>query len=281
MDPRFRPTLWPGTVIPAPLLRPMVGVEVKGDWIVWPLQTGLPTVRLPQDFYLRELMSLDPNDLEAAAEIMRKYGILFEFDQEDLDQQMRKEHLSSLDALVEHGDGFYRDDVKHHIEIAHHAIRTWIALQTPGGLEALVEPDLTDTAYAEFKRNNKIYHTSREEFRELVLGSRILEMEEIFDAALSSISVGFVRDPFERDLPHGQTVYSSSFLQLYNHMVEHATVKRCANEPCRQLFVRQRGRSRFDQNRLEGVKYCSRECSRAQAQRELRRRRKSSAAVAE
>ena len=33
MDPRFRPTLWPGTVVLPPPLRPFEGVAVHGDWI--------------------------------------------------------------------------------------------------------------------------------------------------------------------------------------------------------------------------------------------------------
>jgi ribosome-binding protein aMBF1 (putative translation factor) len=70
------------------------------------------------------------------------------------------------------------------------------------------------------------------------------------------------------------TIYGACCLQLYNHIAEEAQFKRCANESCRQVFVRQRGRARSGTHRTEGVRFCTRECARAQAQRELRRRKK-------
>ncbi|MFD9123567.1 hypothetical protein [Kitasatospora sp. NPDC059571] len=65
-----------------------------------------------------------------------------------------------------------------------------------------------------------------------------------------------------------------AFLQLYNHLAEGAAVRTCANHNCGRDFVRQRGRANYGQHRTTGVKYCSRECARAQAQRDLRRRRR-------
>ena len=56
-------------------------------------------------------------------------------------------------------------------------------------------------------------------------------------------------------------------LELFNHVAAGDAFARCANESCGRLFVLD------DRARRRGVRYCSRQCARAQAQREFRRRR--------
>ncbi|MCW3032515.1 MAG: hypothetical protein JWM60_860 [Solirubrobacterales bacterium] len=79
----------------------------------------------------------------------------------------------------------------------------------------------------------------------------------------------------DRGLPifEDMWAYEICCLELFNHIVEQATYRRCANETCDRLFVRQRGRAEQGQYRMHGVKYCSTECARAQAQRQYRRRK--------
>jgi hypothetical protein len=79
----------------------------------------------------------------------------------------------------------------------------------------------------------------------------------------------------DREIPifDDHWAYEVCCLELFNHIVEHATYRHCANETCSRLFVRQRGRAEHGQYRTRGVKYCSTECARAQAQRQYRRRK--------
>jgi hypothetical protein len=276
-DPRFRPTLWPGTMVPTPPLRPFADARVDGDWIIWSpgVAWKSETVQLPADFYLREFMELRPGDLEAAAFLYRSYGNLFAFDHEELDlRSYDADFRTEIDAIPDDQGGMMggvnRADVQLHVETGQHAIRTWLACREEGGLERLVASELTEEHLADVRAaSGHPVAESMDEFQELLIGARLSDLETTMNAALAKFSIGV------RELAHRwPTIYSVSFLQLYNHMVEGAAPHRCANETCHRLFVRQRGRAEYGQFRTEGVKYCSRECARAQAQRELRRRRK-------
>ncbi|MFF3403530.1 hypothetical protein ACFYW6_34175 [Streptomyces sp. NPDC002659] len=282
VDPRFRPTLWPGTAIPAPpLTRRIRDVRIKGDWILWtPAHLDeRPLVHLPEDFYLRELMELRPDNLEGAAELFRTYGHLFGGERNDLhvDSDNVYEELQSIPDAG--GDeqpypfGMHRDLVRIYLQTAQEAITTWLACQKEGGLEKLVKPEITEENLASIQAQNEGHEPpwppSLEYLEALLIDSRISTLKYVLNDALSPFSIG-IGDLADRS----PTLYSVAFLQLYNHLVEGAVVRRCANETCRQNFVRQRGRAEYGQHRTTGVKYCSRECARAQAQRALRRRRK-------
>jgi hypothetical protein len=174
--------------------------------------------------------------------------------------------------------GVHRDLVELHVQTAQSAISTWLACQREGGLEELVEADVSAEALAELRAQNPhdqpVWPHSLEHLQEVLIWDRLTSLQTALHVALGKFSVGF------GDLASRHpTIYSVAFLQLYNHLVEGAFVRHCANENCQQHFVRQRGRAEYGQHRTTGVKYCSRECARAQAQRSLRRRRKAKAST--
>ncbi|MFF7366018.1 hypothetical protein [Streptomyces sp. NPDC008125] len=221
-------------------------------------------------------MELDPADLDAIAAMMRTYGHLggsvgsLSLDVKDHEYYMELE--SKLHP--QHGPfAFHGELATLFVSAAQDAIRTWLALGHEGGLDALVDAEVSEEELADWQAANshmeEIWPRDLPHMREEVLSLKISNLTATLNSALErfSIGIGSLEDRYP-------TLLAVAFLQLYNHLAEDATIRECASETCRRAFVRQRGRAEYGQNRTTGIKYCTRECARAQAQRELRRRRK-------
>jgi hypothetical protein len=108
---------------------------------------------------------------------------------------------------------------------------------------------------------------------------------ETLKAALISLSPRMVVDhddpplPLAENFSTGLSLFAVSCLELFNHIVEDAPYRTCANDRCGRLFVRQQGRAVHGQRRTTGVRYCSAYCARSVAQRSYRERQKSGRAL--
>jgi hypothetical protein len=107
----------------------------------------------------------------------------------------------------------------------------------------------------------------------------------IFEGALAPFSPRLISIGRRVDLPGGvkprretpwefEPLYSILFLGLFNHISAGARYRICANDRCRQPFVRQEGRAKKGSSRSTGTLYCSAACARAVAVRAYRERKR-------
>jgi hypothetical protein len=263
--------------LPVPRLITSGRAEVDGNSIFIGT-TGDLGGSLPEEFILREALELDPDDLDSAASLCYEFGDLFQIELQDLPSFQvddptprnvmlaRREEMARLGCLP--GELYHKDEVRLHFEALRFLGETWLAMQTPDGLDNLVGPALTEELIAEIKANLDLEEIDYETVLQMEGMARIDRFEDLLDAGLSIFHVG-ISSPEERS----GTIYSIACLQLYNLTVEQAPIRYCANENCRRLFVHQRGTAQYGQYREAGVKYCSAACGKAQNERDRRRRR--------
>ncbi|WP_411108625.1 hypothetical protein [Streptomyces sp. c-19] len=260
-------------------MSPLADARAEGEWIVWTPHLPSPgdrTVPLPEDFYLREFMDLDPADLDAIAAMMRTYGHLGgSVGSLSLDVEEHEHYTGLANRLHPERGPFalHGELAALFVGQAQEAISTWVALGHEGGLDTLVEAETTEEELARWQAANshkeELWPRDLDQMREELLALKVSDLGSALNSALKCFSIGL--GSLEDRYP---TILAVAFLQLYNHLAENATIRECADETCRRAFVRQPGRAAYGQNRTSGIKYCTRECARAQARREHRRRRK-------
>ena len=270
--PTFRPTLtvWPAEPpsLPAVVVHELRRIpDSDAAFTSWPSDPET-TVSLPEDFCLRECRASSPDDLDAVFALVSQWGRL-----SPLEAHLRAP-LDSLpigvDRLVPHRiDNAARTALRtvteqsasasqpHSLHVEAHYLRVLRALVG----HVLRSSDEQDPAQA----------WTNEGFRDVgpePWGTFVMTM----NAALRPFSV-HVRYPGADTLLDKPSTYEVAVLQLAELIAEDRRVLTCANERCRRLFTRQRGRAKYDNtNHATGVIYCSNLCAKAQAERNRRAR---------
>jgi len=261
------------------LVRPVDVVE--DEWLRFgaPSATGGRYVTAPVDAYLREVSELSP-DVGAAADLSGRYGRLGEHGWSDVGAALPHlyEHLWAQ-QVIEHGrpsvagpSGWSRlEDARRVVAKRHDWPERMIAHVDEITLRARIVRNLARHAVA-YQRGEDVAAVWPD-----CAGERQAweHFTGYLNAGLQPFHVRAWVDVGDPDYDIGAprpSLYGAVLLQLANDLALGITYQQCHNETCRRTFTRQRGRADFAQYRTSGVLYCDRDCARAQAAREGRRR---------
>jgi hypothetical protein len=254
---RFRTTdfdvaTWPLDRLPVPRAERWRRVRVNGDLLIGSTK-GAIAAHLPDELYLRELLDLDVADAQAVATWCGRFGPLGGTDFTLLPAKARPpaEAAYTLDVF------------RYHAVTLRNLVRTWDAFTSGQAVDALVggwEPG-----------GARRSASSRADLARVLLR----DFGATLSAALVPLHAEIAITPIGvQPGAKATNTYTAMAAQLWNQVVEGEGYRRCANETCGRLFYRQRGRSEHGQHRTTSLRYCSRECARAQVERERRRRQR-------
>ena len=292
MTLRLRTTVIPSTPTEAPSFKVEKTQLVKASTGFWLITHGDHVEKtLPPDFYLpkRELAELTITpELEALERFVNEWGIFADPENRDIPFSEQELVIGAVD------EEYLSEKYKNDQSFTNAKLDTLVELGliTPAqtsatGLVKRLEQGkkLFDLEKAGFRIINPVELTFRlfllETFIELY---SILDEEtpqrpndfsdtySHFNTALSVFAVRLVIEDFVAN-DQRPTMFNAVALQIANDILLDVPRHICANDNCGLEFTRQRGRAQYGEYRMKEVLYCSSSCARAQAARNLRRRR--------
>ncbi len=255
-DLGFPLTPWPDRPVPVPLVLRCDAELLDDGWVLF--TPGVERVHLPEELFLRELLDLDLSDSEAVA-FVNDYGVLSGRYGEGVNSRLLGLEMKPKTPPPVERINTHVEDLMLYLKTARVLTRHWVA--------SMEETPVLDAWEAE------------------ELGSLVSDEEAAWSLLVECLNAGLgpLRVRVERpysffpEYVEGEPVaglYTGLCVQLFNYLVEHVPVRRCANESCGRAFSRQLGGAVHGQYRSEGVMYCSPSCGNAQWQREHRRKKR-------
>ena len=259
--PIFRPTLslWPGEARELPPVVVVPFVESAGR--VELSSTARPNrVSLPDDFVIREVV-----EAEDAVTFMREWGLLTRAQDElrSLPETDRPAAPASVggDALrVPASISLFV--AEHHLRVLRALARHYLA-NAEGDEAGIVQAWAAEGFTASADSWTPWYWWTNH------INAALRAFPMYVDFTLPDDEVHLLQTPTP-------TTYEVAALQLAQMATGGREVLRCANERCRRPFTRQRSSRRQYRGteHATGLKYCSRECAKAQSERDRRARRR-------
>lgn len=222
-----------------------------------------PPAELPEEWVLRQLADVKMDDDNAVAAMLHDYGVISwpYFDRANVPND-RHRFLAPRDTVAnpnwweQRADGTL-EDARWWLKTARALAGTWRNADQgqPLGLawaaEGFLEPD-DESAWWQFTH---ALNTGLQPFR-----------------AHIELRLAMEGDELKWGMPR-VGLYSAACRQIFNFIVQGDTARRCENETCGRTFVHQLGGAKHGQHRSVGLRFCTPECARAQAQRQYRRRK--------
>jgi hypothetical protein len=272
--PQFRYSVWPGGQIELPEIVPWQG-EVDWPWFpADPHVSRRARIAAPTDLHVFEFGNVEPTRA-SLEEFCRSVGLpatrtgrawadipvgRYESGARDFYGSQIAIIASYLGLEVPdfssgHPDSWHAAELFFRIDLVHKYVATLHALHERQPIAPIWSIN-ADRLPAELSPERFAWAMF-----EFLLNAGLAEFQIRVSSGVSGL--------FEREPP---SAYEVACLAVANDLATRAPYRVCANEACRRVFPRQRGRAQHGQFRTQGVAYCTPECSRAQSQRDRRRK---------